>query len=103
MTVRHLLFQRQIQCRDIFGLNERNNSELEMELFTKRADELSCRTEIEQMGKAVLKRAVLDNRARPVSSDSSEMAGPEARAARRYDRTVPRPPLQGNSHCFRAL
>jgi len=23
-------------------------------------------------------------------------------AARRYDRTVPRPPLRGNSHCYRA-
>src|SRR5215831_8124213 len=37
-----------------------------------------------------------------------KIEGPEARAARRrydrsvYDRTVPRPPQRGNSHCFRA-
>ena len=33
----------------------RNNSELQVELCMKRVDELSCRTEIEQMWKVDLK------------------------------------------------
>jgi len=47
MTVRRSL-SRQIQCRDIFGLKAWTSSKLQMELFMKRAHELSCRTEIEQ-------------------------------------------------------